>query len=1019
MAIESDRWVRGEARCVLALLVTLLAVLPFRAGAQPRGFVATPGDGEVTLQWADDSHDLTITGYSYSYATSLSAFSSASPPAWHAIPPVEVTIETTGGLDTVGTLEDSEGGVLASNDGGDAGGNFRIRRRLSAGTYHVRVGSQAASSTGAYTLRLTAQVADDHGDARSSATRVALPSETKGRNHQSTTEEDYFRFEVSEPGDVVIWTTGRLDTVGTLEDSEGRELARDDDGGRWSNFSISHSLPAGTYYVGVSSAFAGAYTLRLAVNDHGRTRSSATPVALPSETAGWIGPGTDVDYFRFEISGAREVSIETTGGLDTAGTLEDGDGRELASNDDGGNGANFSIRRSLPAGTYHVRVGSHGSSTGPYRLRLTVESAAGAGDDHGDARSSATRVALPSETAGWIDPRGDVDYFRFDVSGGARDVSIETTGGSDPFGTLEDSEGRELAWDDNSGDGRNFGIYRNLSAGTYYVRVERYGAYTLRVRTEVADDHGDARSSATRVALPSVATLPSVAKGRIHPGTDVDYFRFEVFEDVEVAMGTGGALYTVGTLEDGDGRELASNDDGGGIGRGFQISRSLSAGTYYVRVGSDSSATGGYDFWLRAEHNDPRSATHVELPSETKVQSNGRRRTLYYRFEVSERTSVSIWTTGGDRTVGTLEDSEGRELARDDSENYRGGNFTIRRRLSAGTYFVRVDSGLSPWPGYTLRLAVNAHRDSRESATPVALPSETAGWIDRGADLDYYATDVDYFRFEVSARRVVSIETTGGLDTVGTLEDSGGELLASNDDGGSGTNFSILRSLPAGTYYVRVGSYGSWSTGAYTLRLTADDDGAGDKHGDARSSATRVALPSETAGRIEPGTDVDYFRFEVSEVSRRHVSTAPTHTVTSLANGTRYYFRLRATDRNGDGPAAETTIQLAASPFAAVTISDAVLRRAAELSLGKSVGAAITQLEMATIPGLFATGVADLSGLEHAVNLRGLEIRSGTISDVTPLGALTSLRDLRLHYNQIVDVTPLGALTSLHPIVAA
>ena len=67
----------------------------------------------------------------------------------------------------------------------------------------------------------------------------------------------------------------------------------------------------------------------------------------------------------------------------------------------------------------------------------------------------------------------------------------------------------------------------------------------------------------------------------------------------------------------------------------------------------------------------------------------------------------------------------------------------------------------------------------------------------------------------------MTIGTSGSLDTVGTLYDGSGSQLASNDDGGSGYNFSIRRSLSAGTYYVRVESFGS-STGTYTLRLSAD-----------------------------------------------------------------------------------------------------------------------------------------------------------------------------------------------------
>ena len=940
----------------------------------------------------------------------------------------EVEIRTTGNLDSAGTLFDGEGVALGQSAAwGRHDFNFRIRRTLSAGTYYVSVSGQrdggAGVDMGPYTLRLAVVGDDDHGDERWSATRVALPSETGGRIEHNT-DVDYFRFEVSEPREVTIETTGDLDTAGVLEDSEGRGLAADADSGsgpadrrHGTNFRIRRSLSPGTYYVRVKSyAFRphywedaadchlreyscnrhtidselGAYTLRLTehgdgADDHGDARSSATRVALPSETGGRIEPGTDVDYFRFELSEPREVTIATTGDLDTAGTLEDSEGRELAANDGGGSGANFSIRRRLSPGTYYVRIGTNGSATGAYTLRL-VEHGDGA-DDHGDERSSATWVALPSQTAGRIEPGTDVDYFRFEVSH-TRRVTIATSGNLDTVGTLEDSDGGELAWNDDDGGGVNFSIRRSLSAGTYYVRVRSHGAstgaYTLRLAAVGADDHGDDRSSATPVALPSETGERSETRGRIEHGADVDYFRFEVFEPRDVAIGTFGSVDTAGTLEDSDGGELASDDDGGS-GPNFRIRRTLLAGTYYIRVGTGagryiSDRIGAYRLWLldhgRADdHGDElSSATPVALPSETPGWMGSRNDVDYFRFEVSEPREVTIETTLNAYwdawTEGWLYDSVGRELARPTRDN------DIRRSLWAGTYYVRVRPDGWRRPGaYTLRLAVpvdaeDDHGGALSSATVMALPSETAGRIEHGTDVDYFrfevserrtvtvgtpgngftwvtledsagvelerntvrdgadwrtrrrslsagtyyvrvrsdgsatgayllrltdhgdaddhgdepssatlvalpsetagqiepGADVDYFRFEVSEPREVTIATTGGLDTAGTLEDSEGGELASDDDGGGGANFRIRRSLAAGTYHVRVESDGS-ATGAYAMRLmhSGDDGGVGDHHGDDRSSATPVALPSETGGWIDHGADVDYFRFEVSE----------------------------------------------------------------------------------------------------------------------------------------------------------
>ncbi len=57
--------------------------------------------------------------------------------------------------------------------------------------------------------------------------------------------------------------------------------------------------------------------------------------------------------------------------------------------------------------------------------------------------------------------------------------------------------------------------------------------------------------------------------------------------------------------------------------------------------------------------------------------------------------------------------------------------------------------------------------------------------------------------------------------------------------------------------------------------------------------------------------------------------------------------------------------------------------------------------------------IANLQGLEHAVNLRNLTLSHNQIVDITPLAGLVSLRVLQLHYNQIVNITPLSNLVNL------
>ena len=101
----------------------------------------------------------------------------------------------------------------------------------------------------------------------------------------------------------------------------------------------------------------------------------------------------------------------------------------------------------------------------------------GSGDDHGDSPSSATALAVGGSQSGQIEPGGDVDYFRVEVSASG-DLTVQTTGSLDTKGQLEDSAGAVLARDDDGGDGSNFRIAHAVSAGTYYIKVEGYDAST-------------------------------------------------------------------------------------------------------------------------------------------------------------------------------------------------------------------------------------------------------------------------------------------------------------------------------------------------------------------------------------------------------------------------------------------------------------------------------------------------------------------------------------------------------------
>ena len=111
-----------------------------------------------------------------------------------------------------------------------------------------------------------------------------------------------------------------------------------------------------------------------------------------------------------------------------------------------------------------------------------------------------------------------------------------------------------------------------------------------------------------------------------------------------------------------------------------------------------------------------------------------------------------------------------------------------------------------------------------------------------------------------------------------------------------------------------------------------------------------------------------------------------------------------------------------------VRIPDGNLRAVIAAALGKASGAPIYDTEMQTLrhlhadgPGSVGGGIRDLTGLEHARNLRELVLHSNNITDLGPLRALAKLQRLNLHainhyYDDPqppLDYSPLAGLSEL------
>ena len=113
--------------------------------------------------------------------------------------------------------------------------------------------------------------------------------------------------------------------------------------------------------------------------------------------------------------------------------------------------------------------------------------------------------------------------------------------------------------------------------------------------------------------------------------------------------------------------------------------------------------------------------------------------------------------------------------------------------------------------------------------------------------------------------------------------------------------------------------------------------------------------------------------------------------------------------------AAGATVTFTAVAGNPVEIPDPNLRAAIEAVSGGATGQPILPAHLEILEALYAdsSNISDLTGLEHATNLKVLALDDNNITDLSPLSGLTNLGYLYLQRNAITDISPVQGLTSL------
>ena len=340
---------------------------------------------------------------------------------------------------------------------------------------------------------------------------------------------------------------------------------------------------------------------------------------------------------------------------------------------------------------YDVQVRAVADTDGAWSATAT-----GTPAEHGGTLETATTLPLATRLGGMIAPGTDVDYFKIELAA-ATGIIIFTRGDLDTVGQLLGSDGVLLSENDQGEElhGRhNFLLWGSLQTGTYYVRVAgsdgATGAYVLGTTT-VADS--TARSDAQDVRV------GGFARGIIDTEhTDKDWFRITVTGHTILLVHTTGPAHTSGDLWlSGSGRPPNVDEFplGGNI---FFVRANLSPGTYYVEVGGYLDAAGAYTLHVNrgAEPGSSTASAQPLVPLFPKAGTISPADDVdYFRVELAEATHVAIGAAGSALPItGELLDAGGNPI---DANIYEGrwtasapAGFTLRDRLNAGTYYLKV-----------------------------------------------------------------------------------------------------------------------------------------------------------------------------------------------------------------------------------------------------------------------------------------------------------------------------------------
>ena len=510
-------------------------------------------------------------------------------------------------------------------------------------------------------------------------------------------------------------------------------------------------------------------------------------------------------------------------------------------------------------------------------------------DDHGQDFDNATQLVLGEPANGELirklDFAPDIDMFGFAADAGQSyqiDVNLSDIQALMTI-VLLDAEGEELGTTaaDWSTDGFQI-TWQATASGVHYLGLlclSNYLSYSITVNeSNYVDDHGGKFKDATLISD------DHRVEGEIGVDFDVDYFTFEVEEDLTYLIEIDADIDITRALLDEDGAELASRDEIWEGTQGLLQWQATDSGLLYVMIEGVDNATGGYSVTVSQskyidDHGDTfetatdisaggsfsgEIGTHNDIDIFTFFAASGTSFKLDFAFNLGE--GLATYET-------VLFEGNGAEVRRDAYYPYGAAPRMVLSNLKPGPYFLSVSAFENRVSKYELALVSyqDDHGDSPQTATNVAIGDPVSGKF-------HTDKEADYFRFGTTAGQAyrISIPIEDWRHLWALVVDAhdqpmfrGRVLLNYPENNRLWLEMRPQKSIvwiapETADFHLVLAGY---QDGEYSFTIEPIEHM--DDHGDDASTATEILVGESIDGALIAIDDIDYFGI-AAESGRRY-----------------------------------------------------------------------------------------------------------------------------------------------------